>query len=173
MLDYRLDKHELAELRAAHRAARDVREAYRINAVILLGKGRAPADVADAVLIDPDTARDYFKRYKKGGLDGLLQMSYSGSRSSARRHAVGLDHNSAHLIPLTLFSPGVSAPFQNMGLRAQTHMGQPALGGFVILRSATSTRKPNWNPVNTRLQRFKRHSLRSTKISKKTTLNVM
>jgi hypothetical protein len=43
-----------------------VREAYRINAVILLGKGRAPADVADALLIDPDTARDYFKRYQEG-----------------------------------------------------------------------------------------------------------
>ncbi len=58
MLDCRLDKHELAELRAAHCAARDVREAYRINAVILLGKGRAPVDVVDALLIDPDTARD-------------------------------------------------------------------------------------------------------------------
>ena len=81
MLDYRLDQQELAELRAAHRAARDVREAYRINAVILLGKGRAPADVADALLIEPDTARDYFKRYKKGGLDGLLRMSYSGSEA--------------------------------------------------------------------------------------------
>ncbi len=58
-----------------------MREAYRINAVILLGKGRAPADVADALLIDPDTARDYFKRYKKGGLDGLLRMSYIGSEA--------------------------------------------------------------------------------------------
>ena len=81
MLDYRLDQHELAELRAAHRATRDVREAYRINAVILLGKGRTPADVADALLIDPDTAREYFKRYKKGGLDGLLRMSYIGSEA--------------------------------------------------------------------------------------------
>jgi hypothetical protein len=36
MLDYRLDKQELAELRAAHRRALNVREAYRINAVILL-----------------------------------------------------------------------------------------------------------------------------------------
>jgi hypothetical protein len=58
MLDYRLTPQELAELRAAHRAARDVREAYRINAPILLGKGRTPTDVADALLIDADTARE-------------------------------------------------------------------------------------------------------------------
>ena len=79
MLHYRLVPQELAELLAAHRAARDVREAYRINAVILLGKGGTPADVADALPIDPDTARDYFKRYTKGGRDGLLRMSDMGS----------------------------------------------------------------------------------------------
>jgi hypothetical protein len=39
MLDFRLEKHELAELRRAHRLALNVREAYRINAVILLGNG--------------------------------------------------------------------------------------------------------------------------------------
>jgi transposase len=78
MLDYQLDQQELTELLAAHRAARDVREAYRINAVILLAKGRPAADVADALLIDPDTVRDYYKRYKKGGITGLLRMSYIG-----------------------------------------------------------------------------------------------
>jgi transposase len=95
MIDYRLAPQELAELRAAHRAARDVREAYRINAVILLGKGRTSADVADALLIDPDTARDYFKRYKKGGLDGLLRMGYVGSE--ALLDAAQLAELDAHL----------------------------------------------------------------------------
>lgn len=81
MHDYRLDKQELAELRAAHRGTRSVREAYRINAVILLGNGRSAADVADALLIDPDTVRSYFKRYKNGGLDALLRMNYVGSEA--------------------------------------------------------------------------------------------
>lgn len=81
MQNYQLDPHELAELRAAHRAARAVREAYRINAVILLGSGWTAVEVADALLIDPDTARDYFKRFKKGGLAGLLRMSYVGSEA--------------------------------------------------------------------------------------------
>ena len=69
------------ELRAAHRRALNVREAYRINAVILLGNGRTAADVADALLIDPDTVRTYFKSYKKGGLDVLLRMNYVGSEA--------------------------------------------------------------------------------------------
>lgn len=81
MRDYRLTDQELAELRAAHRATRDVREAYRINAVILLGKGRTVADVADALLIDPETARDYHKRFKKGGVEELLRMSFVGSEA--------------------------------------------------------------------------------------------
>lgn len=81
MRDYRLTEQEIADLRGAHRATRDVREAYRINAVILLGKGRTPSDVADALLIDPDTVRDYYKRYKNGGIDELLRMSFVGSEA--------------------------------------------------------------------------------------------
>jgi transposase len=81
MRDYRLSNQQLAELRAAHRAVRDVREAYRINAVILLGVGWKAADVSAALLVDADTVRDYFKRYEQGGLDGLLRMSYVGAEA--------------------------------------------------------------------------------------------
>ena len=81
MRDYRLTNQEIADLRAAHRATRDAREAYRINAVILLGKGRAVVDVADALLIDPETVRGYYKRFKKGGVDELLRMSFVGSEA--------------------------------------------------------------------------------------------
>ena len=95
MIDYRLSKQELNELRAAHRHALNVREAYRINAVILLGRGRTPADVADALLIDSDTARTYFKRYKKGGVDELLRMNYVGGE--ALLDAVQLAELDAHL----------------------------------------------------------------------------
>jgi transposase len=95
MLDYRFSKQELTELRAAHRGALNVREAYRINAVILLGQGRTVADVADALLTDPDTARTYFKRYKTGSLDELLLMNYAGS--DALLDAVQLAELDAHL----------------------------------------------------------------------------
>jgi len=79
MQDYQLDKQELAELHAAHRAARHAREAYRFNAVILLGSGWTPAQVASALLLDDDTVRGHFKRYKQGGIAALERMNYVGS----------------------------------------------------------------------------------------------
>jgi hypothetical protein len=67
MRNCRLSESELAELRAAHRGARHVRRAYRINAVILLGWGRSVIRVAEVLLRDQDTVRGYFKRYQSGG----------------------------------------------------------------------------------------------------------
>jgi transposase len=81
MQRYHLDKQELAELRAAHRAARNAREAYRLNAVILLGSGWSPSQVAAALLIDEDTVRNHFKRYKQGGIGELERMNYVGSEA--------------------------------------------------------------------------------------------
>lgn len=95
MRDYRLSKEDLAELRSAHRAVRDRREAYRLNAVILLGQGRSAPDVADALLLDPETVRTYFKRYKQGGIEELLRMSYVGS--DALLDAEQLSKLDAHL----------------------------------------------------------------------------
>jgi hypothetical protein len=79
MQDYQLTPQELAELRAVHRRVRDVREAYQINAVILLGQGWRVMDVATALLIDPDTVRAYFKHYRAGGVTGLLGRNSVGS----------------------------------------------------------------------------------------------
>jgi transposase len=81
MQDYRLTNQELTELRAAHRAARNAREAYRLNAVILLGSGWSAAEVAAALLVDDDTVRNHFKRYKRGGLTALERMNYMGSEA--------------------------------------------------------------------------------------------
>jgi len=49
--------------------------------MILLGSGRTAADVADALSMDSDTIRDYFKRYRKTGLAGLMRVSYVGSEA--------------------------------------------------------------------------------------------
>ena len=95
MTDYRLDKRELAELRAAHRQVRDVRAAYRINAVVLLGQGWSTAEVAGALLMDPETVRSYFKRYTCGGVEELLRMSYVGSE--ARLDPAQMAELDAHL----------------------------------------------------------------------------
>ena len=79
MVDYSLPTQKIAELRAAHRRTRDKREADRIKAVVLLASGRTAEDVAEALLIDPNTVRNHFKRYQQGGLSGLLHVAYRGS----------------------------------------------------------------------------------------------
>lgn len=65
MRGYRAAEHEPAELHAALCLARPNREACRINAAIFVGRVRKTADLADALLIDADTVRDYVKRNKK------------------------------------------------------------------------------------------------------------
>jgi transposase len=79
MLDYTLSAEQLAELRAAHRRTRDQREADRIKAVVSLASGWSPEQVAEVLLVDPNTVRNHFRRYQQGGLPGLLQMAYQGS----------------------------------------------------------------------------------------------
>ena len=79
MLDYTLPAEKLAELRAAHRATRDKREADRIKAVILLGSGWSAEHVAEALLIDPNRVRSPFQRYRQGGLKALGEVALRGS----------------------------------------------------------------------------------------------
>ncbi len=81
MQDYQLTPQELGELRAAHQRVRDAREAYRLNAVILLGTGWRVKDVAEALLIDPDTVRSHFQRFREGGITALLHLNYVGSEA--------------------------------------------------------------------------------------------
>ena len=78
MKDYALPRHELAQLRAEHRKMREKRQADRLKAVILLGSGWGAEQVAEALLIDADSVRNYFKRYQQGGIPRLLSMAYRG-----------------------------------------------------------------------------------------------
>jgi len=81
MKGYTLPSHELEQLRAEHRGTREKRLADRLKAVVLLGSGWSVKQVAEALLIDPDTARSYFKRYRRGGIRGLLSMDYRGGEA--------------------------------------------------------------------------------------------
>lgn len=99
MLDYTLPADKLAELRAAHRQTPDKREADRLKAIILLATGWVPEDVAEALLVDPNTVRNYFRRYQQGGLTGLRDVAYRGSACElSDAELVSLDmHVQAHL----------------------------------------------------------------------------
>lgn len=81
MKEFKLTAMELQELYAAHKAARCVcaRDAYKINAIILLGSGWEIDEVATALLLDDETLRSYIKKYKAYGIEGILKTNYRGS----------------------------------------------------------------------------------------------
>jgi transposase len=74
-----LTKAELARLRIEHRRCKDKRLAYRINAIVLLGQGWTYSQVAEALLVDEDTLRNYVWKFTKGGLKELLIDHYQGN----------------------------------------------------------------------------------------------
>jgi len=79
MNDYSLSKTQLAELEQKHRTLRDKRQADRVKAVIALAKGWSAATIAEILLLDEKTSRNYFIRYQHGGLDALLADDYAGA----------------------------------------------------------------------------------------------
>jgi transposase len=79
---YRLTQEELACLQHEHRHAGDKRYADRLKAVYLLGKDWQVSDVAEALLMDRESVRNHYKRYRKGGLKALLSNEAGGSESA-------------------------------------------------------------------------------------------
>lgn len=79
MLDYLLTTPELETLRQAHRKMKDKRKADRLKAVYLLGSGWSATKVAEALLVDEDTVRNWFHLYETGGQTKLLHWSVGGS----------------------------------------------------------------------------------------------
>jgi transposase len=78
---YPLPETELSDLREAHAELREKRDADRVKAIILLGSGWSATHVAEALLIDRNTIRTYYRQYQKGGLTTLLQTQHMGSAS--------------------------------------------------------------------------------------------
>ena len=74
MDDFRLTPQQIAALKALHRKQRDRRFADRINAIILLGSGWSAANVAQALLIDKATVRNWLEEYETE----LLTLMYQG-----------------------------------------------------------------------------------------------
>ena len=84
MKGFTLTAEELQELRAAHREAvkhKDARAAYKINAVILLGSNWSAEEVAEALLLDDETPRNYVKKYQERGFKGLIETFHLGGVS--------------------------------------------------------------------------------------------
>ncbi|MGV6809020.1 MAG: IS630 family transposase [bacterium] len=80
MKNYHLPQSELDALKEEHRHLHGKRFADQIKAVYLLGSGWKPKEVAEALLIDDDTVRHYFKKYKDKGITALVSNNTGGSK---------------------------------------------------------------------------------------------
>jgi len=76
MKDFLLTSDELVVLKAAHKAERNLRAAYKMNAVILLGTGWKLKHVKKALLLDDETLRSYVEKYREDGIQKLILTHY-------------------------------------------------------------------------------------------------
>jgi transposase len=79
MKDYRLPQEEIAKLEKLHRSLHDKRQADRVKAVIALSKGWSAVQIAEILLFDEKTSRNYFEHYQQGGVSALLDDHYCGA----------------------------------------------------------------------------------------------
>ncbi|MCH9691222.1 MAG: winged helix-turn-helix domain-containing protein, partial [Gammaproteobacteria bacterium] len=78
MINFWLTDDQVRELREARRAGRNLRAAYKINAVILLDTGWKLKAVREALLIDDETLRSCIEKYQSGGIAELIKANYQG-----------------------------------------------------------------------------------------------
>lgn len=84
MKGFQLTPEEMQELRAAHKSAvnsKNTRSAYKINATILLGSGWSTEEVAEALLLDDETLRNYVNKYRAAGFKALIETFHLGGFS--------------------------------------------------------------------------------------------
>jgi transposase len=81
MTDYTLPAWKIKPLKKFHKMLKQKHEAYRINAIILLGSGWTPAQVAEVLLISEGSVRTYFKDFQAYGKEELIRRDYTGRES--------------------------------------------------------------------------------------------
>lgn len=80
-----LTEREVLVLRKAHKTIKDKRLADRIKAVLSLKAGHNYSQVASILLLDEITLRRYVKSFKEKGLNGLLELHYTGGQTKLTR----------------------------------------------------------------------------------------
>ena len=76
-----LTEEQVGILKITHRSLKDKKLADRIKAVLSLNSGYEYSQVASILLLDEVTLRRYVEKFKKKGIEGLLEYHYAGGRS--------------------------------------------------------------------------------------------
>jgi len=102
MKNFRLSEEEIQSLRVIHRGTRDKWAADRIKAIIALGGEWSVEEVAEILLLDSETLRNYLNLFKEGGIAELTQRHYKGSK--AKLTQIELAELKRHLSEVTYLS---------------------------------------------------------------------
>ena len=78
MGNFQLTSQQIRSLKTLHKLQRDRKMADRVKAVVLLGTGWSVAQVAEVLLVDEQTVRNWFEKYRTGGDSELLAMRCEG-----------------------------------------------------------------------------------------------
>ena len=81
-----LAEKELVELHQAFRRAKEKKDAYKINVIILLATGWTIEAISAALLISDETIRQYKNAYLSGDIKKLLKTKYAGGNSKLAEH---------------------------------------------------------------------------------------
>ncbi|MEF8713479.1 MAG: IS630 family transposase [Accumulibacter sp.] len=87
MIDLKLTEEQLDELHKEASGNPCPRARKRCWVVYLKGKGYAHREIADVVRVDEDTVTEYVRKYRDGGLPGLLAEHYRKGEGQLDAHA--------------------------------------------------------------------------------------
>ena len=76
-----LSPKQAKEYRILHKTCRKARQADRIKAILMLNYGYSFTEVAVVLLLDDETIRKWYARYRQGGMDALLEDHHKGGLS--------------------------------------------------------------------------------------------
>jgi transposase len=75
---FTLDTLLRKKIEKLRRKEKDVRVHNRLSALLWLGQGRAPEEVAALLGVCPRTVRNWLDLYQRGGLEALRTLEYQG-----------------------------------------------------------------------------------------------
>jgi transposase len=75
---FTLDTLLRKKIEKRRRKEKDVRIHNRLSALLWLGQGRTPEEVAELLGVCPRTVRNWLQLYQRGGLPTLCTLEYQG-----------------------------------------------------------------------------------------------
>jgi transposase len=80
-----LTANDLDYLRMKHDQMREKRYADRIKTILFLNMGDSFSEIAQRLMLDDDTIRNYYHEYEKDGIENLLKDEYTGKNCSLNK----------------------------------------------------------------------------------------